>query len=66
MLSCSNYGCGVNSNLAAMIANPQDLVFGREGSGVGDNVTSSRAVDLYRKAVPTGQGGLRDISTKGN
>ncbi len=64
--SMSNYGCSVNSNLAAMIANPQDLVFGREGSGVGDNITSSRAVDIYRKAVPTGQGGLQDISTKGN
>ena len=61
-----NYGCAVNSNLAAMIANPQDLVFGREGSGVGDNRTSVKAVDSYRKAVPTGQQGLKDITTKGN
>ena len=28
--SMSNYGCAVNSNLAAMIANPEDLVHGRE------------------------------------
>ncbi len=63
--SMSNLGCGVNSNMAAMIASPQDLVHGREGSGVTDSVTSSKAVDSYRKAVPTGQGGLKDISTKG-
>jgi pilus assembly protein CpaD len=63
--SMSNFGCGVNSNLAAMVANPQDLISGREGSGVGDSVTASKAVDSYRKAVPTGQGGLKDISTKG-
>lgn len=62
--SMSNYGCGVNSNMAAMVANPQDLVHGREGSGVGDTITAVRAVDSYRKAVPTGQGGLQDISTK--
>jgi pilus assembly protein CpaD len=62
----SNFGCGVNSNLAAMVANPQDLVSGREGSGVGDTRTASKAVEQYRKAVPTGQSGLKDISTKGN
>ncbi len=61
-----NLGCGVNSNLAAMIANPGDLIYGREGSGVGDNRTSIKALDSYRKAVPTGQSGLQDISTKGN
>ncbi len=27
-----NYGCGVNSNLAAMVADPEDLVRGREAS----------------------------------
>jgi pilus assembly protein CpaD len=60
-----NYGCAVNGNMAAMVANPQDLVFGREGSGVGDNRTSVKALDTYRKAAPTGAGGLKDISTKG-
>ena len=62
--SMSNMGCGVNSNLAAMIANPQDLVSGREGSGVGDSLTATKAVQSYRKAVPTGTEGLKDISTK--
>ena len=62
--SMSNYGCAVNSNLAAMVANPEDLIHGREGSGVGDAMTSSKAVRSYRSAAPTGTGGLQDISTK--
>ena len=61
--SMSNFGCAVNSNLAAMVANPQDLVHGREGSGVGDTLTSTKAVGAYRKAEPTGTKGLQDIST---
>ena len=59
-----NFGCAVNSNLAAMVANPQDLVHGREGSGVGDNLVTTKAVGAYRKAEPTGTKGLQDISTK--
>jgi len=62
--STSNFGCAVNSNLAAMVANPQDLVHGREGSGVGDNLVATKAVGAYRKAEPTGTQGLQDISTK--
>ena len=62
--SLSNLGCAVNSNMAAMVANPEDLIYGREGSGVGDPRTSSKAVQSYRSAVPTGQDGLKDISTK--
>jgi pilus assembly protein CpaD len=62
--SMSNFGCSVNANLAAMIANPEDLVHGREGSGVGDTLTASKAVETYRKATPTGSGGLQDINTK--
>ena len=60
----SNFGCGVNSNLAAMIANPEDLVHGREGSGVGDNRTAVKALQYYRSAPPSGTTGLKDISTK--
>ena len=59
-----NYGCAVNSNLAAMVANPEDLVHGREGDGVTDSVTASKAVGAYRAAEPSGAKGLQDISTK--
>lgn len=60
----SNFGCGVNSNLAAMVADPQDLFHGRDGSGVGDAATAAKAVNLYRRSAPTGEEGLQDISTK--
>jgi len=59
-----NFGCAVNSNLAAMVANPQDLIHGREGSGVGDAATAAKAVGLYRTTPPTGTKGLEDITTR--
>ena len=59
-----NYGCSVNANLAAMVANPEDLVRGREGSGVTDTASAVKAVDYYRKTPPTGTTGLQDITTK--
>ncbi|WP_309601805.1 CpaD family pilus assembly lipoprotein [Sphingomonas sp.] len=62
--SMSNYGCGVNSNMAAMIADPNDFVWGREGTGIGDAETSSRAIRSYRNAKPTGENGLLEINTK--
>ena len=60
----TGFGCTVNSNIAAMVANPEDLIHGREGSGVVDARSSAKAVDTYRKANPTGAGGLQAISTK--
>lgn len=62
--SMSNYGCSVNSNLAAMVADPVDLIHGREGSGVGDATTAAKAVNFYRSAPPTGAKGLQDVNTK--
>jgi pilus assembly protein CpaD len=49
-----------------MVANPEDLIHGREGSGVGDTMTATKAVE-YR--LPQGlrrpaTKGLQDISTK--
>lgn len=61
----SNYGCSVNSNLAAMIANPADLVRGQPGTGVNDPLTSGKAVGAYRSATPTGAGGLKSESAGG-
>jgi len=60
----SNYGCAVNSNLAAMIADPTDLVLGQTGSAGVDPAASMRAIRTYRNAVPTGFGpGSRDNPT---
>ena len=58
-----NFGCGVNSNLAAMVADPEDLFHGREGSVAGDAATAAKAVQYYRQTPPTGTKGLQDISS---
>ena len=57
--SSSNLGCAVNSNLAAMVANPADLVRGQPGADSNDNLSSSKAIDSYRRAPPTGAGDLK-------
>lgn len=62
----SNYGCAVNSNLAAMIADPNDLVLGQSGSVSGDANTSGKAIRFYRQTVPTGTKGLSEVSSRGN
>ena len=62
--SMSNYGCAVNSNLAAMIANPEDLIHGREGSQITDTTAATRAVEMYRTKPLTGQGVLQAVSSK--
>jgi pilus assembly protein CpaD len=62
----SNYGCGVNSDLAMQIANPEDLVHGRDGGATSDSTAAAKAVQFYRSTVPTGANGLQDISTKGS
>lgn len=63
--STSNFGCATNTNLAAMIADPEDLLHGRESGSVEDSRTATRAVDMYRTKPPTGQGGLQAVSSKG-
>jgi pilus assembly protein CpaD len=61
----ANYGCAINSNLAAMIADPGDLVLGQTGSVIGDAAISSKAIRAYRQAAPTGTQGLQETSSKG-
>ena len=51
----SNYGCAVNSNLAAMIANPADLVLGQAGTN--DAAAGARAVKAYRDRPQSGAAG---------
>ena len=62
----SNFGCATNSNLAAMIADPNDLVLGQEGVVAGDAAIASKAIKTYRDAQPTGAGGIKEVSTKGS
>lgn len=57
------YGCGVNGNLAAMIANPEDLINGQNGTGETVVATSNKAIDAYRGQAPTGEGGLSQTAS---
>lgn len=59
----SNYGCAVNSSLAAMVADPQDLVKGTDGA-LSDPVSASKAIKAYREAEPTGKRGLTVNDTR--
>lgn len=60
------FGCAVNSNLAAMIADPEHLLEGARGTGETTVMTSNRAIDSYRNQEPSGAGGLPAASTEGN
>jgi pilus assembly protein CpaD len=61
----SNFGCATNSNLAAMIADPNDLVLGQAGASAGDAATASKAIKSYREAEPTGKAGLKSEKAGG-
>ncbi|EZP57363.1 MULTISPECIES: CpaD family pilus assembly protein [Sphingomonas] len=61
----SNYGCAVNTNLAAMIARPSDLVHGADPQTLADTTVNRKAIDAYIKKAPTGAGTLQATSTKG-
>lgn len=52
------YGCAVNSNLAAMVADPQDLLEGKKGASETVIATSNKAISTYREMEPTGKAGL--------
>lgn len=58
----SNYGCATNSNLAAMVADPSDLVLGQSGPGVGDPAAVAKAIRTFRD---TGAKPLQAESTGG-
>jgi pilus assembly protein CpaD len=62
----ANYGCATNSNLAAMIADPNDLVLGQTTHGGTDPFTATKAVDAYRRRAPTGSSGeVKSEASKG-
>ncbi|MDY7098330.1 MAG: CpaD family pilus assembly protein [Pseudomonadota bacterium] len=54
------YGCAVNSNIAAMVANPEDLLQGQDGSTETVIATGTKAITTLREAAPTGAGGLQN------
>lgn len=61
----AGYGCATNGNLAAMVANPEDLIEGQKGTGETVIMSSTKAIDSYREQAPTGKGALKATSSKG-
>jgi pilus assembly protein CpaD len=59
----SNYGCASNSNLAAMVADPEHLLHGATGTGETVVMSSSKAITSYREQKPTGEKGLKESET---
>ncbi len=58
------FGCAVNGNYAAMIADPQHLLEGARGNGQTTVMTSTKAIETYREAPATGSEGLAASSTQ--
>lgn len=58
----SNYGCATNSNLAAMVANPQDLVLGQPGAVSRAPTAATKAIKTYQDKASTGAGDLKTLS----
>lgn len=60
----SGFGCAVNGNLAAMVANPEHLIHGAEGTGETVIMTADKAIESYRKQPPSGEKGLSSSSSE--
>ncbi len=57
------YGCAVNGNLAAMVADPEHLIKGASGTGETVIMSSNKAIKTFRDKAPTGQDGLKQTSS---
>ena len=58
----SNYGCATNSNLAVMVADPNDLIKGARNDRT-DPSAATRAIRTYREKPQTGAGDLNASAT---
>lgn len=63
----AGYGCATNGNLAAMVADPEDLIKGRKGSTDTYITTSTTTIKAYTTGVGTKtSGGTAATTTGGN
>ncbi len=58
------YGCAINGNMAAMVANKEDLVHGAHGTGSTVILSNNKAIKSFRDMPTTGAGGLKEVSSK--
>jgi pilus assembly protein CpaD len=52
------FGCSVNGNMAAMVADPEHLLRGAAGTGETVVMSSTKAINTFRDRPSTGAGGL--------
>ena len=60
----SNFGCAINGNLAAMVANPEDLLRGARTTGHTSAMSAEKAIAAWRLSPPTTPGTAKDSSTR--
>ena len=60
----TNHGCATYSNLAAMVANPDDLLRGATATGHTELLSAEKAIAAWRAAPPTTPGTAKDSSTR--
>lgn len=60
----SNYGCATNGNLAAMVADPEDLVRGATATGNTVVMSANKAIQTYREKPATGAQDLKQNATE--
>ncbi|MEO5598121.1 MAG: CpaD family pilus assembly protein [Novosphingobium sp.] len=63
--TATGYGCAINGNLAAMVANPDHFIQGVKGSSETVIVDSTKAIESFRALTPTGAGGLKASASDG-
>ncbi len=63
--TAKGFGCAVNGNLAAMVADPEHLVHGATSAGQTVVMSSTKAIDSYRERKPSGSGELKGDGTGG-
>jgi len=62
----SNFGCAVNANFAAMVADPNDLVIGRTAEPGTNSEDIQKAVRFHRETKVTGEKGLKQEASGGS
>lgn len=58
----ANYGCATNSNIAAMVADPNDLIKGATADS-NDPSAATKPIKTYREKQPSGAAGLKGTTT---
>lgn len=58
------FGCAVNGNMAAMVADPEHLLRGAAGTGETVVMSSTKAINTYRNRPSTGAAGLPATSSQ--